>query len=197
MPASLITCAQRLSSASIKRRNSSGVFGARRAVRELGFGKRCTLDADLDVENVGRQRGGVDFHAQSRRLGQADLAVRAGQQVVLRDREPERLGLGGILANLVPREPRIGLDRRGERAVRGEGVIDIGDACCRRVVRPCLRHRDAADPAGIDLHVAEAGAADRVVVHGCAPRIGSAFRIPGICSPAGRHPSSAASGTMK
>ena len=49
--------------------------------------------------------------------------------------------------------------------MRGEGVVDVGDTRASRIIRCLLRRPDAADPAAVDLDVADAPVVDQMLGH--------------------------------
>src|SRR5689334_11519761 len=55
--------------------------------------ERLALGPDLDVDDIARDRAGIDGHAEAGRVGQAQHSIRAGHQVIARDLEGERLRL--------------------------------------------------------------------------------------------------------
>ena len=60
---------------------------------------------------------------------------------------------------------RIGLQRCGERQMRGEGMIDIGHAALHSIIGNALGRAYAANAAAIDLHVGDLAVVDKLAGH--------------------------------
>ena len=104
------------------------------------------------------------------RSGAAISPLRIALQMVGRELEGERFRGERELADAVIGETRIGLQRSAEGEMRREGVVDVGHAPVRGIVRDLLRWADAADAAAIDLDEADAAEVDEVARHGCIVR---------------------------
>src|SRR5207247_4759478 len=96
---------------------------------------------------------------------QADQAVGAGEDALARQFHRQGFQLDGVFADHVVLQPRVGLDRRAQGQVGRKGVVDVGDALGGRVVGDLFGGGEPADPAGVDLDVADLAVVDQVAGH--------------------------------
>src|ERR1700678_627462 len=118
--------------------------------------QRAATDLDFDIDLVMSQDGFVYFDAETRRLGNHDLAIPVGADMAAREVDRELARLEGIFADSVLADPGIGLQRRAQREMRREGVVHIRDPARRRIIRNLFRRSNPAYAAAIDLNEADA-----------------------------------------
>src|SRR5262245_43776039 len=101
--------------------------------------RRCAVEEfagnlNFDVEEVLAHARCIDVDAKARRLGRSNLTVAVALELVGGERLRQWLWRRRVLAQPMLGETRIGLQRGRQGQMRGEGVIDVGDATLARIV---------------------------------------------------------------